>query len=98
LVELRIRRIVWIHAEYEAVVFPFAEVAAFGTGVGAKIAVDEFSVAVAFVSDHALAELWNDAAVYDPLLLGVVVDYLHQAVVPLAGDIVGRLPEVGFGA
>ena len=98
LVELRIGRVVGIHAEDELVVLPFPQVIALGVGIGAIVAVDRLAFAIAFVGDHAFAELRNDSAIHHPLLLRLVVDHVHEAVVSFAGDVVRRLPEGGARA
>ena len=93
LIQLRIGRIVGIHAEDELVVLPFPQILALSIGMGTIVAVDRGTFAIAFVRDHALGEFRNDAAIDGPLVLRLVVDHVHEAVVAFPGDVVRRLPE-----
>src|SRR4029077_14301203 len=69
-----------------------------GVGVRTIVTVDPRAVLVTVIRDHALAELGNDAPIDHPFPLGLVEENVHQAVVPLGGDVVRRLPERSGGA
>ncbi len=77
---------------------PLLQIHALGVRVRTVVTVNPGPVPVAVVGDHALAELRNDAAIHHPFPFGLVKEEVHQAIVPLRGNVVRRLPERDGGA